>query len=45
MEQLAKIVRVIKKHYPEAPQETVLVSTPPPPNALNQSKSSTRSAT
>ncbi len=39
MEQLAKIVRVIKKHYPEAPQETVLVlDATTGQNALNQVK-------
>ncbi|MEN6625251.1 MAG: signal recognition particle-docking protein FtsY [Candidatus Sumerlaeia bacterium] len=39
MEQLAKIVRVIKKHYPDAPQETVLVlDATTGQNAINQVK-------
>ncbi|MCE5229871.1 signal recognition particle-docking protein FtsY [bacterium] len=39
MEQLAKIVRVVKKHYPDAPQETVLVlDATTGQNAINQVK-------
>src|SRR5690606_11763821 len=39
MEQLSKIVRVIRKHYPDAPHETVLVlDATTGQNALNQLK-------